>query len=439
MTLRNYGFAASGQAAQTAIALVGLVAMTRVLGPADYGVFVVLGTILTLASIAASAGPAAAVLVLSARGSASGAASLHGQILIASVALFGLTFVLTIFAVDPITRFLSGTLAPPLVAISLLRLPAQVYATLATGQLSGRGRIGLVAGLNTAAALLGLLGVAGAYIASDPLTGAIVGTAIASFATAALVCFGAMSASGIAWPRGWEPWRRAGTLALPMHVGTLAYWVMLRSDTLAVNALLGSSSAGIYGLALQLSERIGLITAPLYNATAWQVSGPDRRLALQTMLRVARIELAIGVVAAGAALLAGRLVITAVSGPAYAGASLPLAILILGAATLPVWSSVGLYLVSHQAGAWPTAVVQLVVAGAAVAGYWILGSNLGIMGPAAVSTGAYIALVITGVLMVRRRDDIVWRSLVINRTDIADAWRGAQRVRDRLSRAFRTD
>jgi O-antigen/teichoic acid export membrane protein len=65
--LRHYGYAVSGQLAQTAISLAGLGAITRILGPGDYGTFVVLGTILTLLTVAASAGPSAAVLILAAR------------------------------------------------------------------------------------------------------------------------------------------------------------------------------------------------------------------------------------------------------------------------------------------------------------------------------------------------------------------------------------
>jgi O-antigen/teichoic acid export membrane protein len=426
--LRNYSYAAGGQVAQTVIAVLGLVATTRLLGPADYGAFVVLGTVLTLLGVFVSAGPAAAVLVLSSRSSGNAGRAIHGQIVIATLALALASGVGGVLAAEPLARFVSSSVAAGVVLLSLLRLPALVYASLVNGQLAGAGRIGHVAALNTASAALALLAPAGAIVHSDPLEGALIGSAAGAFLAALLMYATASRIIGVSLPRGWQPWKEAGQLALPMHVGTMAYWVMLRSDTIAVNALLGSASAGIYGLSLQLSERIGLVTAPLYNATAWQVSGPDREVAVRVMLRVARIEFAIGLLAAAGALLVGPLVIELIAGRAFAGAALPLAILVLGAATLPVWSSIGLFLVSHHRGAWPTAAVQVIVAALAVAGYWTVGGRVGVVGPAIVSTGAYIALVVTGIVMVRAKEPIALRDLAPTRADAADARRAAGRL-----------
>lgn len=434
--LRNYTYAASGQVAQTFIAVVGLVATTRLLGPMDYGAFVVLGTVLTLLGIAASAGPAAAVLVLSSRDAGATGRRLHGQIVIATLVLLILSFGVGLVAAGPLTVFVSSAVPVELVFLSLLRLPALVYASLVTGQLAGAGRVGHVAALNTASAALALLAPVGAIVHPQHLAGALVGAAVGTFLAALMMYATASRVIGVALPRGWQPWREAGQLALPMHVGTIAYWVMLRSDTIAVNALLGTASAGIYGLALQLSERIGLVTAPLYNATAWQVSGPDRSAAVRTMLRVARIEFAIGLVASVGALVLGRVVIEIVAGSDFGDAAVPLAILVLGAATLPVWSSIGLFLVSHHRGAWPTAAAQVVVALVAVLGYWVLGGRLGVVGPAIVSTGAYIALVLTGIAMVRSKETISLRELAPTRADVDDGHRAVVRLVAAARRAF---
>jgi O-antigen/teichoic acid export membrane protein len=434
--LRNYGYAAGGQIAQTVIAVVGLMATTRLLGTANYGAFVVLGTILTLLGIFASAGPAAAVLILSSRDSGGRGRALHGQILIASLVLVGLTIGIGVVAAGPLAHFVSATLTSGLVFLSLLRLPAIVYASLVNGQLAGAGRVGHAAALNTASAALALLAPLGAIIYADPLEGALIGAAVGTFLAALLMHATATRVIGFSLPQGWRPWKDAGRLALAMHVGTMAYWVMLRSDTIAVNALLGTSSAGIYGFALQLSERIGLVTAPLYNATAWQVSGADRQVAIRTMLRVARIEFGIGLVAALGALIIGPFVIEMIAGPAFGAAALPLAILVLGAATLPMWSSIGLFLVSHHRGAWPTAAIQVCVAALAVAGYWTIGGRLGVAGPAIVSTGAYITLVVAGVVMVRRREGIALRELAPTRADLDDAQRALRRLLDAARRGI---
>jgi len=213
-------------------------------------------------------------------------------------------------------------------------------------------------------------------------------------------------------------------IAIPLHVGTIAYWIMLRADALAVNALLGPRSAGVYGLALGLSERVGLVTAPLYNATAWRISGPDRRAALLTTLRVARLEIAVGIAASVGALLLGRAVVTTIAGPEYADAALPLALLVFGAATLPIWSAVGLFLVSQLGGAWRTTIVQVAVAVAAVIGYWIVIPAIGIVGAALVSTGAYVSLVLIGVALIKRAEHFALRELLPSLPEIARGIRG---------------
>ncbi len=421
--LRLYGYAAGGQLAQALIALVSLAATTRVLGAESYGTFVVVSTVLTLLAIAVSAGPQAAVLILSAR-DAPGRRELHGLILSAGAGLAILTVAVGAIAAAPTASAIAPALEPAVMLVAFLRLPAVVYAGLVTSQLSGAGRIGLAALLNTIAALLSLLGPVGALVAPDRLEGAVIGTTIAAVLAAIVMGAAAFGASGASLPRGIAPWKAVAAIALPLHVGTIAYWVMLRADALAVNALLGPRSAGVYGLALGLSERVGLVTAPLYNATAWRISGPDRHAALMTTLRVARLEIAVGIVASVGALVLGRLVVTSIAGPEFADAALPLALLVFGAATLPIWSAVGLFLVSQLGGAWRTSIVQVVVAAAAVIGYWTVTPAVGIVGAALVSTGAYVSLVVIGVALIHRREHFALRELLPSPREIARGLRG---------------
>ena len=414
--LRHYGYATVGQVAQAGLALVGLVAITRILGPSSYGTFVVVGTVVTLMAIALSAGPTAAVLILSARNQ-DARADLHGQIVLGVGALSVLVVVGAVLLSPWLATAISSSLEPAIVMIAILRLPALIYAGLVSAQLSGAGRVGLVAALNTVSAAMGLIGLLGALATPDPLAGAIVGTTIATVASGAMMALAALSTVGIEFRMAAAPWSAVASIAVPLHLGTMAYWVMLRADAIAVNSLLGGQSAGIYGLALQLSERVGLLTAPVYNATAWRVSGPDRREALRVMLQVARLELALGVVAALAAVAFGRVATTLIGGSAYADAALPLAVLVLGAATLPVWSVVGLFMVSHMNGAWITTIVQIGVAAAALLGYWTLTPIVGILGPALVSTGAYLTLVLVGLRLIHRHEPIAVRDLIPNPQD----------------------
>lgn len=409
--LRHYGYAATGQLASVALAVVALAIVTRTLGPDHYGTYLVLTTSIALLAVAVSAGPQAAALVIASR-EPSRRASLHGQIVLATGALAIVTIALTPLIAAPAAHAIAPSLDPTTVVINLVRLPAVVYASLITSQLSGAGRVGTAAALSVASAFLALLAPAGAILASDPLFGAVFGTGVASVLSALVAGVVAVRAFGLARPLGLDAWRGVAAIAVPMHIGTVAYWAMLRLDVIVVSALLGPHQAGTYGLALGISERVGLLTTPLYNATAWRVSGRDRAAAFRTMLQVARLEFAIGIVVALGVIVAGPVLVWIVSGSEYAAAALPMAILVIGAAALPVWAAVGLYLVSHLGGVWITARLQVAVAAGSVVGYAVLTRLAGAVGAASVSTGAYLILLASGLILIRRSTPFRWRDLL---------------------------
>jgi hypothetical protein len=116
--------------------------------------------------------------------------------------------------------------------------------------------------------------------------------------------------------------------------------------------------------------------------------------------------------------------VTSIAGPEFADAALPLALLVFGAATLPIWSAVGLFLVSQLGGAWRTSIVQVVVAAAAVIGYWTVTPAVGIVGAALVSTGAYVSLVLIGVSLIHRAEHFALRELLPSPREIARGLRG---------------
>ncbi len=328
------------------------------------------------------------------------------------------TAILTVACAGWIASTIDGGVTPQLVTLSLSRLPFTVYAALATTALSGAGMIGSAAGVAVLSTAAGFLAPLGALVADDPLSGAVLGSLLGSAASAAITATVTARWMGIAWRARYAAWRDALRIAFPMHLGTLAYWVMLRGDAIVVGILLGASSAGTYGLALALSERVGMLTQPLYNATAWRISGPNRTLALDTTLAMTRAELILGLLAGLAAALAGPLVIQLIAGPRFAAAAAPLFLLVVGAALLPVWSALGLYLVSHGSGAWLTAGIQVAISALAIVGYWAVTPSVGIAGTAAVSTSAYLLLVLCGVVAIRRADSFPLSRLVPSRSDI---------------------
>ncbi len=409
--LRNYSYAAAGQFVSVALAIVALAVVTRTMGPANYGSYIILTTIVSLLAIFVGAGPQAAALILSSR-EPDRRGELHGQTIVATLALLVVTVAAAAVFAQPLAGFVAPTLAPQLAAVTLLRVPPLVYASLVTSQLSGAGRIGSAASLAVISAVVAMLGPAGALLAADPLTGAVVGTLVAGYLTAVIAWAFARRTLGLRRPGNFAAWRSALSIAVPMHIGTIAYAMMLRLDLLVVNAVLGRHDAGIYGLALGVSQRVGMLTTPLYNATAWRVSGPDRSAALSTMLQVIRLESTFGILAAIGGILLGPFLVQAVAGGAYSAASVPLAILIVGAAALPVWAAVGLYLVAHLGGAWTTARLQVLVAIGSLVGYLIMTRIAGTVGAAVVSTGAYLVLLACGLGLIRRADAFPWRALI---------------------------
>ncbi len=409
--LRNYSYATAGQLVSVALSVVGLAIVTRTLGPENYGSYIILTTIVSLLAVFAGAGPQAAALIVSSR-EPDRRGELHGQIIVATIALGIVTVALAAVFAQPLARAVAPDLAPILAVWNVLRLPPLVYTSLVTSQLSGAGRVGLAATLAVVSAVVAMLGPAGALLASDRLAGAVVGTVVAGYLTAIIAWVFAWRALGLRRPGNFAAWRSAISIAVPMHIGTIAYSMMLRLDLLIVNAVLGGTNAGIYGLALSVSQRVGMLTAPLYNATAWRVSGPDRGAALRTMLQVIRLESTFGIVAAIGGILLGPFLIQIVAGSDYRAASIPLAILVVGAAALPVWAAVGLFLVAHLGGAWTTARLQVLVAVGSIVGYLVMTRVAGTVGAAIVSTGAYLVLLGCGLVLIRRADAFPWRALL---------------------------
>ncbi|MGZ6345796.1 MAG: lipopolysaccharide biosynthesis protein [Candidatus Limnocylindrales bacterium] len=416
MLARQYAITTAAQVIQTLLAVVALFALARVLAPAGFGQVVLLTTAVTLGTIAASAGLQAAVLILAAR-DPSLRPALHGLAVVASALAGGALVITAILLGSPLQRVVA--LEPAIVIMTAARLGPAMYSALMSAALGGAGKIGRLALVNVVNGALGLLAPIGAWVGGGSLAGAVAG-ALAASALVAVCAFGAARVLGLALP---SPilWTKAVHLGLPLHIGTVAYWIMLRADAFVVNAVVGGGTVGLYALALSLSERVSFLATPLYNATAWRVSGGDPPTSLSVALLVARIEIAFAVILAAAAWLGGPVAIGLLAGTAYVAAAGPTTILVVGATLLPVWASIGLYLASQMDGAWFTARTQVVVAVLAVAGYLLLVPVWGMYGAALVSTSAYVLLVAMGITEIRRRQPFPLSSLLPRRVDVAAA------------------
>ena len=399
---RDYAVTLAGQVSQAVASLIAVVVLARLLPPAQFGVAVLLTMAVTIAGIAVAAGAQAAVLVTSARRPAA-RPEIAGVNLALTAVVLAVAIPVALVASQPFATALSREANGSMVFVTAIRIVPTVYIGLVTASLTGAGRIGMAALLGLAGAAFSTLMPLGAWIAADRLLGALIGALVGNVATMAIGALLSRRGLGFASPRHATLWRELWSIGAPLHLGTVAYWLLLRTDAFILNAIVGGAEVGIYALALTLTERVSLVTSPLYNATAWRISGPDPAAALRTCLLIVQVMIAVGVAACVGAIVVGPFVVDLLAGPAYAAAAGLMPILVVGAALLPVWSALGLFLVSHQDGVWLTTVVQITVAVAAIAGYLVGIRAAGMIGAAVVSTLAYASLAVIALAAVRSR------------------------------------
>jgi O-antigen/teichoic acid export membrane protein len=387
------------------------VVLARLLLPVDFGLAVLLTASVAITSIAIAAGAQAAVLVTCAR-SPERRAEVCGAILLVSAGVLLVTAPVAAWFAESLARTLSVHATSAIVLVTAFRLAPTMYVGLVTAALTGAGRIGTVALLGVVGAISSALLPLGALVGEDLLLGAALGALAGNLLTMVVALALSIRGLGVANPSGRGLWTGLWAIAAPLHIGTVAYWFMLRADAFILNAIVGGAEVGIYGLAVTLTERVSLVTSPLYNATAWRISGPDPVIALRTCLLIVRLMIVVGVAVSAVAIVASPTVVEILAGPEYLAAGRIIPILVVGAALLPVWGALGLFLVSHDKRVWFTTVVQIAVAGAAIAGYIVAIRAAGMYGAAAVSTLAYAALALVGLLAIRSRHSFPLADLV---------------------------
>ncbi|WP_216870580.1 lipopolysaccharide biosynthesis protein [Modestobacter excelsi] len=182
-------------------------------------------------------------------------------------------------------------------------------------------------------------------------------------------------------------WRRFLRSATANNVGSIGQMVMLRADVLVVGVLLGPTAAGIYGIALSLTE-LALIIPEAFALSVFSSRArmTDDRWEGQ-LGRTVRLNAGVGCIAAVG--IAGAAVVLSL-GPlsAYRGL-VPLVLIVLPGAVFAGYSRVALsalQALGRHAAVAAFGVLALVLAAGYVPGAWLGGTT----GTAVVSTVAYL-------------------------------------------------
>jgi antigen flippase len=203
------------------------------------------------------------------------------------------------------------------------------------------------------------------------------------------------------------------TYGIQAHAGTVALFLAYRSDILLVNYFLGPASAGVYSVALTLSEVLRAIPEAGQMAIYARAAGDAQLPAVGSFTRM--IVVATG---AGSVLVAGLnyLLVPVVFGAAFAPASLAFVALVPGLAGLAVSYTVSPLLVLRgriraTSAAAVAALVVMIALDLIVIPRW------GIVGAAGASSIAYCLLATLQVRAIRRDVSLSVRELLPGRAD----------------------
>jgi O-antigen/teichoic acid export membrane protein len=202
------------------------------------------------------------------------------------------------------------------------------------------------------------------------------------------------------------------------HVGTVALFLTYRLDLLVVNYLLGPGAAGVYSIALTLSEILRVLPE------AGQMAIYSHRTAegqLAAVVPVARTVLLSTTMVSVATAAVGYWLIPVVFGAPFAGASAALVALVPGLAGLAVSYAVSPVLVLRGRIRANSVMASLSLA-LMIGLDWLVIPRWGLVGAAGVSSLAYGTLALLQVLLVKREETFLLRDLVPRGSDLSAAW-----------------
>jgi O-antigen/teichoic acid export membrane protein len=302
----------------------------------------------------------------------------------------------------------------------LLLLPSNL-----SGVWLGQGRMGPIGLVTVAGPLLTLLFFTGFWIADPTLTPDKVVAMLLSWALSRVVVglfmLGRFWSAAVRLRQDWSSLRRDAAFIATIGATNLVGLMNYRADLFLVEHFLGLALTGVYSIAVMVAELLWLLSSAVTQAAYARIGVPQRDSAAQFAARIVHANLTVLLLVAPLLYISARFVLPLLLGPAYADASLVLAVLLPGVLSYGAASPLSAYFTNHAGRPQVPALVAGLSLIINVALCLVLIPRLGIIGGAVATTISYVTSVIVMLLLFVRHSGIGVGAL--SRPDFDDARR----------------
>lgn len=195
--------------------------------------------------------------------------------------------------------------------------------------------------------------------------------------------------------------RESGKYGLVTYVSAAANTVHFKVDQLMLNSMLGTTAVGVYAVSVRWAETVFLLDAAIFAAAVHRIGMSAETESYSLTRRLFLIQLGISVAAAVGIAILSPLLVTGMYGVAYAGAIVPMLLLLPGVVAWSAGKLLSQYIVLRRGkGTWALA-FSIVGLLANVAINVVLIPRLGLVGAGIASSISYGLVIVLTVLAFR--------------------------------------
>lgn len=204
-----------------------------------------------------------------------------------------------------------------------------------------------------------------------------------------------------------DRWRFVATIGATNLVSLLNY----RATLFLLERHGGLAETGVYSVAVQVAELLWLLSSAVTVSAYHRIGAPDAQQAAWTTLRAVQVNLLATLLAAPLLYAGAAFALPAVLGPAYAGAVLPLALLLPGIAGYAAASSLSAYYTNHRGRPqWSAGIAGLSLALTLAIAAWSIPRH-GAVGAALATSLAYGVAIAVALALFLRDTKLPWTAL----------------------------